>query len=133
MKADAAANADSDKQAKERAEKINMADSLIFQTEKQMKDIGDKIHGDKKSAIESALADLKEAHKMQDIAKIDSASERMNAAWQAASQDIYQAQQQTGDPGTNGQDFNAGQSQQNSGNRTDEVTDVEFEEVGDKK
>ncbi|MCB9309290.1 MAG: molecular chaperone DnaK [Lewinellaceae bacterium] len=133
MKADAAANADSDKQAKERAEKINMADSLIFQTEKQMKDIGDKIHGDKKSAIESALADLKEAHKMQDIAKIDSASERMNAAWQAASQDIYQAQQQTGDPGANGQDFNAGQSQQNSGNRTDEVTDVEFEEVGDKK
>ncbi|MCB0660598.1 MAG: Hsp70 family protein, partial [Saprospiraceae bacterium] len=133
MKADAAANADSDKQAKERAEKINMADSLIFQTEKQMKDIGDKIPGDKKSAIESALADLKEAHKMQDIAKIDSASERMNAAWQAASQDIYQAQQQAGDQGTNGQDFNAGQSQQNSGNRTDEVTDVEFEEVGDKK
>jgi len=89
MKAEAAANADADKQAKEKAEKLNMADGLIFQTEKQLKEIGDKIPADKKAAIESALGELKEAHKLQDFAKIDQASETMNAAWQAASQDIY--------------------------------------------
>jgi molecular chaperone DnaK len=88
MKAEAAANADTDKQAKERAEKLNMADGLIFQTEKQMKEIGDKIPADKKAAIESALTELKEAHKLEDLARVDKASEAMNAAWQAASQDI---------------------------------------------
>ncbi|MEY3420607.1 MAG: hypothetical protein RIR48_892, partial [Bacteroidota bacterium] len=101
MKAEAAANADSDKQAKERAEKLNMADSLIFQTEKQMKDIGDKIPADKKAAIESALTELKEAHKIQDMARVDKATEAMNNAWQAASQDIYAAEQNAGgDTGT---------------------------------
>jgi molecular chaperone DnaK len=130
MKAEAAANADADKQAKERAEKLNMADSLIFQTEKQMSEIGDKIPGDKKAAIESALTELKEAHKLQDINRIDKASEAMNTAWQAASQDIYQAQQQAGD--SNAQENQAGNT---GGNATaDDVTDVEFEEVGgDKK
>jgi molecular chaperone DnaK len=131
MKAEAAANADADKVAKERAEKINMADSLIFQTEKQMSEIGDKIPADKKESIEKALTDLKEAHKMQDIAEIDKASEAMNAAWTAASQDIYQAQQNAGgDSATDAQDFG-----QNNGatTETDDVTDVEFEEVGDKK
>ncbi len=131
MKAEAAANADSDKLAKERAEKINMADSLIFQTEKQMTEIGEKIPADKKEAIEKALADLKEAHKMQDIALIDKASEAMNAAWTAASQDIYQAQQNAGGDSADGaQDF-----AQNNGTatETEDVTDVEFEEVGDKK
>lgn len=133
MKADAAANADADKVAKEKAEKINMADSLIFQTEKQLKEIGDKIPADKKGTIEAALNELKEAHKMQDMSRIDAASEKMNAAWQAASQDIYQAQQQN--EGANPQDFtnNEGQSQNSNGNTGDQVTDVEFEEVGDKK
>ena len=131
MKTEAAANADSDKQAKERAEKLNMADSLIFQTEKQMKDIGDKIPADKKAAIESALTELKEAHKIQDMARVDKATEAMNNAWQAASQDIYAAEQNAGgDTGT--QDApNAGGNNQNT---TEDVTDVEFEEVGgDKK
>jgi molecular chaperone DnaK len=131
MKAEAAANADSDKQAKERAEKLNMADSLIFQTEKQMKDIGDKIPADKKASIESALTELKEAHKIQDMARVDKATEAMNNAWQAASQDIYAAEQNAGgDTGT--QDApNAGGNNQNT---TEDVTDVEFEEVGgDKK
>jgi molecular chaperone DnaK len=132
MKAEAAANADTDKQAKERAEKLNMADSLIFQTEKQMKEIGDKIPADKKAAIESALTDLKEAHKIQDIAAIDKASETMNNAWQAASQDIYQAQQNTGGQEGGPQDFGAGNNSNGAGT-TEDVTDVEFEEVGDKK
>jgi molecular chaperone DnaK len=132
MKAEAAANADSDRQAKERAEKLNTADSLIFQTEKQMKEIGDKIPADKKAAIESALTELKEAHKMQDIAAIDKASEAMNNAWQAASQDIYQAQQNAGGPEGGAQDFAGNAGGGNTG-ATDDVTDVEFEEVGDKK
>lgn len=134
MKAEAAANADADKQAKEKAEKLNMADGLIFQTEKQLKEIGDKIPADKKAAIESALGELKEAHKLQDFAKIDQASETMNAAWQAASQDIYQAQQNGpgSDPGA--ADFGANAGGGNPGGTTGEdVTDVEFEEVGDKK
>lgn len=130
MKAEAAANADADKQAKERAEKLNMADSLIFQTEKQLKEIGDKIPADKKASIESALNDLKDAHKMQDISKIDQASEVMNNAWQAASQDIYQAQQNAG--GSDDANQESTGSNQNSGSAED-VTDVEFEEVGDKK
>jgi len=127
MKAEAAANADADKQAKERAEKLNMADSLIFQTEKQMTEIGDKIPGDKKAAIEQSLSELKEAHKMQDISRIDKATEAMNAAWQAASQDIYQAQQ--GAPGAD----QGGPSAGGSAGGADDVTDVEFEEVSDKK
>lgn len=130
MKAEAAANADADKQAKERAEKINMADSLIFQTEKQLNEIGDKIPADKKDAIEKALTDLKEAHKIQDIDQMDKASEAMNAAWTAASQDIYQAQQQAGDNGDGSQNFGG---TENSGSGTEDVTDVEFEEVSDKK
>ncbi|MBK9735952.1 MAG: molecular chaperone DnaK [Saprospiraceae bacterium] len=136
MKADAAANADSDKQAKEKAEKLNAADGLIFQTEKQMKELGDKIPADKKEAIENALSTLKEAHKMQDIAGIDKAMEVMNTAWQAASQDIYQASQNGGteDGQDAGQGFNGGSNANQSNNGTEEVTDVEFEEVGgDKK
>jgi molecular chaperone DnaK len=131
MKAEAAANADTDKQAKERAEKLNMADSLIFQTEKQMKEIGDKIPGDKKAAIESALTELKEAHKIQDMARVDKATEDMNNAWQAASQDIYSAQQNAGgDAGAQDAPNTGGNNQ----NTTEDVTDVEFEEVGgDKK
>lgn len=124
MKAEAAANAESDKQVREKAEKLNVADSLIFQTEKQLKEIGDKITADKKSAIENALSDLKEAHKLQHISDIDKASEALNNAWQAASQDIYQAEQNS----ANNASGNSGTS-----DTTDDVTDVEFEEVNDKK
>jgi molecular chaperone DnaK len=131
MKADAAANADSDKKAKETAEKLNTADSLIFQTEKQMKEIGEKIPADKKDAIEAALTELKEAHKLQDLPAIDKAMEIMNAAWQAASQDIYQAEQAAGGSGQEGaQDFSANGNDNPGGNAgSDDVTDVEFEEV----
>lgn len=134
MKAEAAANADTDKQAKERAEKLNMADSLIFQTEKQMSEIGDKIPADKKSAIESALTELKEAHKLQDLARVDKASEAMNTAWQAASQDIYSAQQNAGGADQGPKDFTHDGGSNNGKGASEDVTDVEFEEVsGDKK
>jgi len=130
MKSEAEANADQDREAKERADKINTADSLIFQTEKQLKDYGDKIPADKKEKIESTLAELKEAHKSQDLDRIEKATEAMNEAWQAASQDIYQAQQEAGaDQG--GQDAGADDSAGNS--EGDDVTDVEYEEVDDDK
>lgn len=130
MKNEAEANADEDRQARERAEKLNAADSLIFQTEKQLKEFGDKIPSDKKGPIEEALKNLKEAHQSQDLDKIDAATEAMNTAWQAASQDIYQAQQEQG--GTTG-DTQNGQSEggDNAGSG-DDVTDVEFEEIDDK-
>jgi molecular chaperone DnaK len=127
MKAEAEANAEADKKEKERIDKINQADSMIFQTEKNLKEYGDKLPADKKSAIESALNKLKDAHKAQDIAAIDAAMNEVNTAFQAASQDMYnaQAQAQQAQP-------NAGQQQQaNNGgkNGSDEVTDVDFEEV----
>ena len=127
MKAEAEANAEADKKEKERIDKINQADSMIFQTEKNLKEYGDKLPGDKKAAIEGALNKLKDAHKAQDIAAIDAAMNEVNAAFQAASQDMYnaQAQAQQAQP-------NAGQQQQaNNGGKNggDEVTDVDFEEV----
>jgi len=131
MKAEAAANADTDKIAKERAEKLNSADGLIFQTEKQMSELGDKIPADKKASIESALAELKDAHKMQDISAIDKAMETINTAWQAASQDIYKDSQNAG-PDGGAQDFGAGAPNEGNGTAED-VTDVEFEEVGEDK
>lgn len=139
MKTEAAANADTDKQAREMADKINAADSLIFQTEKQMKEFGDKVPEDKKGAIEAALTDLKEAHKAQDMARIDTATEALNTAWQAASQEIYQASQEAGgDPGAAGPeataDAGAGESSGAGGaGDTEDVTDVDYEEVDDKK
>jgi molecular chaperone DnaK len=140
MKTEAAANADTDKQAREMADKINGADSLIFQTEKQMKEFGDKVPEDKKGPIEAALTALKEAHKAQDIALIDTATEALNTAWQAASQDIYQASQAAGgDPGAAGPeataDAGAGESSGAGAGTGDaeDVTDVEYEEVDDKK
>ena len=127
MRDEAKANEEKDKQEKERIEKINAADSNIFATEKQLKEYGDKIPADKKSAIEGALAKLKEAHKNQDLAAIDAAIAELNTAWQAASQEIYQAQQaqgaQQGNP-------NPG-AQQNAGPQGGQAQpeDVEFEEV----
>ncbi len=128
MKAEAEANADADKEARERVDKLNAADSLIFQTEKQMNEYGDKIPADKKSAIDTTLNELKEAHKSEDLDKIESATEALNQAWQAASQDLYQAAQQaeggqTGEP-TDGSTEGSGKS-----GGADDVTDVEYEEV----
>jgi molecular chaperone DnaK len=127
MKAEAAANADTDRQTRERVEKLNQADSLIFQTEKQLKEYKDKIPADKVGAIEAALTELKDAHKAENLEGIEKASASLNAAWQAASQDMYQASQQQQQPGaeTNGHD--AGQG---GGGAKEDVTDVEFEEVG---
>jgi len=128
MKAEATANADEDKKAREIVDKINTADTLIFQTEKQMKEYGDKIPAEKKAPIEEALAELKEAHKMQEMDKIDSAMEKMNTAWQAASQEMYAASQEgQGGEGAAGPEAN-GEGKEG----TEEVTDVEFEEVDDK-
>ena len=125
MKADADANAESDKKAKEETEKLNAADSMIFQTEKQLKEYGEKIPAEKKTVIESALAELKTAHGARDIAGIDASLEKLNAGWQAASQDMYSAQQ--GAEG-NGQANGEPQAKADS-----EVTDVDFEEVKDEK
>lgn len=127
MKADAEANAESDKKAKEETEKINTADSMIFQTEKQLKEYGEKIPAEKKSVIENALVELKTAHGSRDLPGIDAALEKLNAGWQAASQDMYNA--------TQGADANAN-PQGNAGAeaKTDsEVTDVDFEEVKEDK
>lgn len=135
MKADAEKNAEADAKAKERVEKINTADSLIFQTEKQMKEFGDKIPDDKKGAIDQALAGLKEAHSSEDIDKIDEATQQLNDAWSAASQEIYQAQQAAGGQGADGEAGGSSDNGQASDDSDDEdVTDVEFEEVdGDNK
>jgi len=127
MKNEAAANADEDKKAREKVDKINTADNLIFQTEKQISEYGDKIPADKKTVIEEALVELKDAHKLQDLDKIDQAMNKMNTAWQAASQDIYQASQNA-----NGSDPAASAEGTDSTKDNEEVTDVEFEEVEDK-
>ena len=126
MKNEAKANEASDKNAKEIVEKINQADSLIFQTEKQMKEFGDKIPADKKAPIETALAKLKEAHKLQDGAAIDTALAEMNTAWTAASQDIYNAQQATAGTGAEGAAPQSGEQAQGGESK---VEDVPFEEV----
>jgi molecular chaperone DnaK len=123
MKREAEANAEADRKEKEKVEKINMADSLVFQTEKQLKEYGDKLSAGNKSAIESALAELKAAHASQDLTAIDAAAEKLNAAWQAASQEMYSASQQgapTGEPQQGG-----GSTAGNAG----DVSDVEYEEV----
>lgn len=130
MRAEAAANADTDRKARERAEKLNQADGLIFNTEKQIKEYGDKIPADKKAAIESALSELNEAHKAQDLDAIDNASQKLNAAWQAASQDLYQASNEAGVDDNAPNANEAGGSSKAGG--ADDVTDVEYEEV-DKK
>ncbi|MBQ5806851.1 MAG: Hsp70 family protein, partial [Tidjanibacter sp.] len=122
MRDEAKANEAKDKEERERVDKINGADSMIFSTEKQLKEYGDKLPADKKSAIESALAELKSAHSSQDLAGIDAASEKLNAAWQAASQDIY-AQQ-----GAQQAQPNGGQQAQSNGG-AQQAEDVEFEEV----
>lgn len=135
MKAEAEANADADKKAKEEIEKINAADGMIFQSEKNLKDYGDKIPADKKAAIEQALNQLKAAHEARNVAQIDDAMKQINDAWNAASQDLYQAQQQAqqGNPGAGAnQGFNGGNPNQGGNTNQggdDTVTDVDYEEV----
>ncbi len=124
MKADAEANAEADKKAKETAEKINGADAMIFQTEKQLKEFGDKLSADKKQPIEDALGELKTAHESKDLAQIDAAMEKINEAWKAASEEMYAAQQQAGANGA----ANAEDTTSDS-NQGDNVEDVDFEEV----
>jgi molecular chaperone DnaK len=132
MKAEAKANEAADKIAKERIEKLNQADTLIFQTEKQLQEFGEKIPADKKQAIEDAVAKLKELHKSESLDALDAAMETLNTAWSAASQDIYQAQQGAGAQGQpdmgadNGANTGGGESKATSNS---EAEDVEFEEV----
>ena len=124
MKREAEENADSDRKMKEEIDKLNAADSMIFQTEKQLKEFGDKIPADKKAPIEKALEELKEAHKSKDIARIDTALANLNNVWQAASAEMYQAtQQQPGADNTKNTD------KSNEGKANNDVTDVDFEEV----
>ena len=128
MKRDADANAEADKEAQEVATKMNEADALIFQTEKQLKDFGDKIPADKKSAIESALEELKGAYESKDIAAINVALEKINEAWKKASEDIYKAQQEGGAAGGHSS-YEAQDQQPNNGGGDNNVQDVDFEEV----
>ncbi len=131
MKNEAEAHAEEDKKAKEKIDKLNGADAMIFQTEKQIKEYGDKLPADKKVEIESALEALKTAHKGQDIPAIDAAMEKLNSIWQQASQDMYKdagGQTPPADGGS-GDTGNGG----SPGGDDGEVTDVDFEEVDDKK
>jgi molecular chaperone DnaK len=128
MREEAKANADADNKAKEKVDKINTADSMIFTTEKQLKEFGDKLPADKKPAIESALAKLKEAHKAQDVDAIDKALAELNSVWQVASEEMYKTAQNSG------QSTSQPNAEQPSGNSdtkpgNEEVTDVDFEEV----
>jgi molecular chaperone DnaK len=126
MKAEAEANAEADRQAKEKVDKLNHADSLIFQTEKNLKEFGDKLPADKKTPIETALNKLKEAHKAQDISAIDAAMQELNTVFQAASEEMYKAGAQPGQPG---QETASANSNADTTGGSDEVTDVDFEEV----
>jgi molecular chaperone DnaK len=124
MKREAEANAESDAKAKEEIEKLNAADTLVFTSEKNLKEYGDKLPADKKQAIEEALTSLKTAHQNKDVAACDTASEALNKAWEAASQDIYNAQQSEQAEGAT-----AGGADNNAGNAGADVEDVSFEEV----
>ncbi|MEI6433279.1 MAG: molecular chaperone DnaK [Bacteroidota bacterium] len=131
MRDEAQANADVDKKMKEEVDKLNQADNLVFQTEKQLKEFGDKLPADKKAGLEKAVESLKNAHKSRDIAGVDAAMANLNALWQTASEEMYKNSAQSGPQG--GQQQDPGQRQQGSpkpGN--DDVTDVDFEEVKDK-
>jgi molecular chaperone DnaK len=128
MKAEAKANEATDKAEKEKVEKLNMADSLVFQTEKQLKEYGDKIPAEKKTAIEQAAEKLKEAHKAQDLPAIDTTMAALNAAWTAASEDMYKNTQEGGPQQQPGADAGAGQ-QTAGATAGDNVTDVPYEEV----
>ena len=134
MKDEAEANAAADAKEKERIDKLNQADAIVFQTEKQLADLGDKIPADKKAAIEAAVAKLKEAHKAQDLAAIDAAIKEIETTFGAAQQDILNAQAQAqaqGAAGQQGAPFQGGAQGGAAGHgpADDGVTDVDFEEV----
>lgn len=131
MKKEAQKNADADKKRKEEVDKINTADSMIFNTEKQLKEFGDKLPADKKGNIEKALNELKEAHKNKNLSAIDSALEKLNSSWQAASEEMYKASQQQQPNGS--QQKEEPQQTKNGKAKDGEVTDVDFEEVKDDK
>lgn len=138
MKKEAEMNADSDKKAKEEVEKINSADAMIFQTEKQLKEFGDKVPADKKGAIETALNDLKAAHAARDLAKIDTTLAALNTVWHSASEEIYKAQQAQQQPGAGGSgpeqpNANGNEPTNGANGKDGAVTDVDFEEVKDDK
>jgi molecular chaperone DnaK len=131
MREEAQVNADADKKTKEEVDKLNQADSLVFQTEKQLKEFGDKLPAEKKASIEKAVEDLKNAHKNRDFSAIDAAMANLNSIWQSASEEMYKNASQS-DPQA-GQSQDPGQGPQNQkGAGNDEVTDVDFEEVKDK-
>jgi len=125
MKNEAKANEESDKQVRERVEKLNSADGLVFSSEKQLKDYGDKIPADQKATIEAAINKLRDAHKAEDLSTIDTAIEELNAAWQAASQHMYAA----GNEGAAQGGGDGQQQQQSTGNNDGGVADAEYEEV----
>ena len=126
MKKEAEANADADKNAKETADKINGADAMIFQTEKQLKEFGEKLSEDKKKPIEEALAELKTAHTSKDLNSIDSAMEKINEAWKVASEEMYKATEEA-------KAASGAENGQQDSPASDDVTDVDFEEVDDEK
>ena len=129
MKKEAEANADADNKAKETADKINSADAMIFQTEKQLKDYGDKLSDDKKKPIEDSLKELKKAHESKDLALIDSAMEKINEAWKNASEQMYKATQEAG----GNTDNPSPEANEKKSESSDDVTDVDFEEVKEDK
>ncbi|HMU76711.1 MAG: molecular chaperone DnaK [Bacteroidetes bacterium] len=131
MKTEAEANAEADKKAKEEADKVNMADTMIFQTEKQLTEYGDKLSQSNKENIQRALSKLKDAHKEKNLADIDTALNELNTAWQGASQEMYNATNNTANTTAGGADANINAETQN--NTAGEVTDVDFEEVKDDK
>jgi molecular chaperone DnaK len=134
MKQEAQENAEADKQARERVDKLNSADALIFQTEKQLNEYGDKIPAEQKSQIEGSLNKLREAHKSQDLEAIEKAMEELNAQWQAASAEMYKnTQAQQGQPGAGPESAGQEPGQDDKGGDDGEVTDVDFEEVKDDK
>ncbi len=129
MKREAKDNEETDKKAREKVDKMNAADSLIFQTEKQLKEFGDKIPADKKEAIETAAKNLRDAHKLEDLDAVDKATEELNKVWSAASEEMYKASQsqgQSAQPGPETENESAGKEKKKS---DQEVTDVDFEEV----
>lgn len=133
MKDEATANAEADKKEREKIDKLNSADALIFQTEKQIKDYGDKLPAEKKAEIEAALEELRTAHKSQEIDKIDAAMNKLNGIWQSASEQMYKDTQQQAGAEQQASGQQQGEPAANKGGDDDEVTDVDFEEVDDKK
>ncbi|MDC6351691.1 molecular chaperone DnaK [Zeaxanthinibacter sp. PT1] len=127
MKSEAEANAEADKQAKEKADKLNEADSMIFQTEKQLSEFGDKLSDDKKKPIESALEELKKAYESKDVEVITPALEKINEAWKVASEEMYKAQAESQQGGASADGQQA--SSEGSAKEGDNVEDVDFEEV----